>query len=480
MSTSVIRNKNPRTACDICYKLKERCTRVATFARCVRCERLDLACSTVRPVRPTGRRPHREKQTVCGKTPPTKHKKNLAPCSKPGIDSEWLDNAPDMQSDEKELLLFLLNQPENLDHYVFCPSFQAEQQRSLTAHLPASLPILKDAYLACAVTLKQLQSGMEIDVPGTSISVRHISTAMSTLRSLPVSCPQDAVLCHTLGSALAFSIYATIGVGVPDICRYCLSTTSRFAGTAAQSSPDAHRDPWQSFLVLLETMDCLVHRKSPTRRIELQEGPSAVDLHLGLCLPLLPYYQDLCVISSSLVNTTDTSILARLQKQLDTIHAAVEAWQPSHSDQLIERFDSAEIINLLAQAKVYRWGALLVGHRLQYPFGQEDMQADIWSREILRELELTQLVTKRSMRFVTMPFMVAAVEVRDASLRIKTLQYVDDYVDHFSPFLKKAMKTFLSRVWHERDLNLTSRWFDSMHKPCPVLHSMDAVCFGSL
>jgi hypothetical protein len=186
------------------------------------------------------------------------------------------------------------------------------------------------------------------------------------------------------------------------------------------------------------------------------------------------------VISNSLINTTETSILARLQKQLDYTHAAVETWQPSHPDQLVEQFDSAEIVNLLAQAKAYRLGALLVSHRLRYPFGQEDGQADVWSKEVMMELDLAQRVTKRSMRFVTLPFMVAAVEIRDASLRIKTLQHVDDYVDHYAPVLQKAMKTFLSRVWRERDVNLTSRWFDSMHKPCPVLHSIDATCFGSL
>ncbi|KAK3945897.1 hypothetical protein QBC46DRAFT_62466 [Diplogelasinospora grovesii] len=464
MAASVTKSLKMRTACDRCYELKERCERATTSGHCVRCDRLGLTCSTVRPVRPAGRRPHHKKHPATGKTWNKSRKPEQCQL---GIDS-WLGNIPDLQPEEKELLMFLLSQPRSLDYYVVCPSFQAEQQQSLTIQLPAALSILKDAYLACAISLKQLQSGIAVDA-NTSISVRHISTAMSTLRSLPVSGSQDAVLCHTLGSALALSIYSTVGVGVPEICRYCLSTTSPFVGTA---NPGKHDDPWQSFLILLETIDCLIHRQKPTQRIQLPS--SAVDHRLGLCLPLLPYYYDLCVISNSLINTTETSILARLQKQLDHTHAALETWQPSHPDQLVEQFDSAEIVNLLAQAKAYRLGALLVSHRLRYPFGQEDGQADVWSKEVMMELDLAQRVTKRSMRFVTLPFMVAAVEIRDASLRIKTLQHVDDYVDHFAPVLQKAMKTFLSRVWRERDVNLTSRWFDSMHKPCPVLHSIDA------
>jgi len=385
-----------------------------------------------------------------------------------------LDALPDLQPEEKELLLFLLSQPESLDQFVVSSSFQVEQQHSLATQLqmPDALPLLKDAYLAYAITLRQLQSGSVTDID-TSTCVGYISKAMRALQSLPVLQSQHTVLCHTLGSILAFSIYSVIGVGVPDICRYCLGTTNPVMGTTML---DAHKDQWQSFLVLLETMDCLVYRRKPIQTIQI---PSfAIDRRLGLCLPLLPYYHDLCVISNSLLNTTDVGILARLQKQLDSIHAVLESWQPSHLDQLVGQFDSADIVNLLAQAKVYRLAALLVGHRLQFPFNCEDFQAEIWSKEAMMEFEMAKSVTKRPLRFVTLPFIVAAVEVRDESLRLKTLQYVDDYVDHYSPFLQKATKTFLSRVWHERDLNITSRWFDSIHKPCPVIDSIDATCFS--
>jgi hypothetical protein len=169
------------------------------------------------------------------------------------------------------------------------------------------------------------------------------------------------------------------------------------------------------------------------------------------------------------------SVLARLQKQIDDIQSIVEPWQPSNLDQLVEKFDSAEILHLLAQAKVYRLGALLVGHRLRYPFGQGDSQAEIWSKEVIMELEMAHQVTKRPIRFVTLPFIIAAVEVRDKDLRSKTLERVDNCVDQIAPFVQNATKIFLSRVWSERDLNLTSRWFDSIHKPCHVLDSVGII-----
>ncbi|EDN98811.1 hypothetical protein SS1G_13670 [Sclerotinia sclerotiorum 1980 UF-70] len=282
----------------------------------------------------------------------------------------YLNMVPDLQPEEKDLLTFLLSQPESLSQYVACPSFQAGQQQLFSAQFSAALPLLKDALLACAITLRQSRTEIVTD---TTFTVQYILKAMDVLRSLPVLSSQDAVLCNALGGLLAFSISSAIGVGVPDICRHCLGTTTPFVETAVS---DAQNDPWKSFLILLETMDCLVYRQKPILRIRVPLS-AAVDCRLGLCLPLLPYYHDLCVISNSLINVTDVNVMARLQKQLDDIHCVVEPWQPSHLDQLVEQFDSTEMIHLLAQAKVYRLGALLLGHRLRFPFvstkGDEDI-----------------------------------------------------------------------------------------------------------
>ena len=380
----------------------------------------------------------------------------------------------EQQPEEKELLLFLLNQPRSLDQYVVCPSFQAEQQRSLAVQLPNALSSLKDAYLACAVTLKHLQTepGVVVD---SSISFNYISKAMNALRSLSVTCVQDAVLCHTLASTLVFSIYSAIGVGVSDVCRYCLNITSAIMDTLEFR---AHEDSWESLLILFDTMDCLVYRKTPIRKMQAP-NKFVVDRHLGLCLPLMPYFYDLCVISNAFLNTAEQSVVHSYRQQLSSIHAAVESWQPCGLDQLIDRFHSAEIVSLLAQAKAYRLGALLMCHRLQHPFGQEDAQAETWSKEIMMELELANRVTNRTMRFVTVPFLLAAVEARDESLRSRFLEGINYYVDLYSPSVQQAALIFLTRIWHERDSRMTDRWFDSIYKPCPVMNSINDRCFNS-
>ncbi|KAK3383633.1 hypothetical protein B0T24DRAFT_56442 [Lasiosphaeria ovina] len=495
MVASVTKKPNLRSACDRCYKLKERCERETTSALCVRCKRLGLACAAVRPVRPAGRvarRDHetedRVSRTALLTRKPREQQLEEEQCTQPGTTQPGtgtvdacLDALPDVSPEEKELLLFLLGgRPDSLDGYVVCSSFSPELQRSLAAQLPAAEPLLKHAYLACAVALKRLHSGPVVAGgadDNAAACFGYIAKAMRALRSLSVSRPEDTVLCHTLGAVLALSIYSVIGVGVPDVSRYCLGTTDPFAGTAMSGARD---DPWQGFLVLVEIMDCLVYRRKPAaRRIQAPASAEvAVDRRLGLCLPLLSYWHDLCVISNSLLCATDEAVLARLHWQLDNVNAAVESWQPEHSDQLAEQFGAAELVGLLAQAKAYRLGALLVAHRLRFPFGcGEDAQADIWSRELMAELELARRVAGRPLRFAALPFLVAAVEATGDASRRDVLCRVDCYVDHYAPPLRQVARVFLVKVWGERDLNLNGRWLDSIHKPCPVLAAVDAACF---
>ncbi|KAK0733620.1 hypothetical protein B0T26DRAFT_633143 [Lasiosphaeria miniovina] len=370
MVASVNKKPNLRSACDRCYKLKERCERETTSALCARCKRLGLACATVRPVGPAGRVTRRDHETEdrVSRTVLTRKPRK-----------QQLEEPRDQQLEEEQC-----TQPGAVDTYL------------------------------------------------------------------------DAI---------------------PDVSRYCLGTTDPFAGTAMS---DSRGDPWQAFLVLVEIMEYLVYRRKPAaRRIQAPASASvAVDRRLGLCLPLLSYYHDLCVISNSLLCATDEAVLARLHWQLDNVNAAVESWQPEHSDQLAEQFGAAELVGLLVQAKAYRLGALLVAHRLRFPFGcGEDTQADIWSKELMAELELARRVAGRPLRFAALPFLVAAVEATGDASRRDVLCRVDCYVDHYAPPLRQVARVFFVKVWRERDLNLNSRWLDSIHKPCPVLAAVDAACF---
>lgn len=469
MATSAASSRKTGTACDRCYELKERCARISIAIACKRCERLGLLCTTVRPVRRAGRRP-RHRENTAPATTPSSQPSNISNQSL--SIGTWLLDVTDLQLEERELLMFLLTRPENMEYYPISPGFRAAEQRSLAAVLPAGLPVLKHAYLACAGALKLLQQGISTEAE-KSTSLGHASSAMKILRSLPVTSSEDATLCLVLGASLALFVYSVVGVGVGDICHYCLSTTHPFIETERLSSD---MKPWQSVLVLLEIMECLVYRRKPTLRIQ-PCSPETLDRHVGLCLPLLQYYYDLCDVSHSLVSATNASYLVHLKKQLDGIHTAIQSWQPSQPGNFIDQFETAEVVNLLAQARVYRLAGLLVSHRLQYMFGEQDKQANIWSKEIMMELDIAHRITKNPIRCVTLPFIAAAIEIQDCSERIKAAQDVEKYVDQFTPVVQKATRNFLLRVWHERDMQITTCWFDSVHKPCAVLNLIDSSCF---
>ncbi|OAL32563.1 hypothetical protein AYO20_07873 [Fonsecaea nubica] len=463
MASVTPRRRGVRTACDRCYSLKERCERTPMTSKCIRCERLGHICLNVRPLRQAGRKPQHQERRASETGSSDSSTSDLSHRDV----GDWLRDVPDLGPEERELMAYLLYQPETLRFSVVSPSFENAQRRSLEAPLPAAWPVLKDAYLAYAGGLRASHADT---TPGVNVdaNLRRASSAMRTLRMLPVASPEDAALCLTLGAALAMYIYTAVGVGVPDICHYCLSTARPYIEPMA-STPET--DSQLVFLVLLEVMDCAVHRRKPTLKIQ-SPSPTSVDRHLGLCLPLLPYYYDLCAVSHSLVSPGNADIIATFHQHLAGIQAAVNAWQPTPPKNFINKFSPVEVVHLLAQARVYRLAALLLAHRIQHSFGQQDDQADIWSREVLMELELARRTTRRSLRFVTLPFITAAIEIRDPVARTKAVQDVDEYVDQFMPVVQEATKTFLLRIWRERDAQEISSWFDSLHKPCVILDSL--------
>lgn len=423
----------------------------------------------VRPILPTGRRRTTTLRSKPRQKLPRPQNETQDPCSR----TSWLHVVPDVSREEKELLTLLLDDAQSLPYPVISPRFQHAEQQSFSGSLPSAWPVLKDAYLAYASVLKSLQSG-RASGNDNAPKLRHASAAMLALRRLPVSTPRDAELCLTLGFALALSVYGTIGVGVSDICHYCLSVTKPFLDAA---SLDPSTEPRVSVLVLLETMECMVHRRTPTLRMQ-PRGPATLDRHLGLCVPLLPYYHDLCAISHALSSATDTPRIELLHSQLDGVEAHVQTWHPSPPADFLTNFDTLEVIHILAQARVYRLAALLVIHRLRHRFGDADAQADIWSREVMRELELVARLCGHAVRFVALPFIVAAVEMRDPAERVGVLAGVDQYVDQLTPVVQAATRRFLTRVWGERDGGRGGSWLESVHKPCVVLDSMNQTFEG--
>jgi hypothetical protein len=80
----------------------------------------------------------------------------------------------------------------------------------------------------------------------------------------------------------------------------------------------------------------------------------------------------------------------------------------------LERYSKGEVLLLLTQAKLQRRAAVLFLHRLWYPFGEEDKEAEDISRSIVNDLEHCLDVAGQLPPHITLVFLVAATKVHDA------------------------------------------------------------------
>lgn len=115
-----------------------------------------------------------------------------------------------------------------------------------------------------------------------------------------------------------------MGVDLSDTLHSSLSKAEPFLEMA---DLDYNTKPLLTSLVLLDTMDCFVHRQKPTVRIKMPKAKS-MDRHLGLCLSLLPYYYDLYELNHGLAINIGEECLAHILHHLDGVHAAVDNGNP--------------------------------------------------------------------------------------------------------------------------------------------------------
>lgn len=408
--------KSPR-ACDRCHQIKERCQWSLASKSCIRCQRLGFTCFSNRPLRPVGRRPRRFQ--------PLKHGDDATSSRQNSRENNVIDahdivvshfplSEDPSTSMEYELIHYLLDssQVEKLGSYVLTPRFQDEERRWLVDSLRTSYPILKDVYVACAGSLLQAFEGQGTNAAKLQeVCLRRASAAVTTLRSISVTNIDDAIMCLNLGIGLATFGYSALGANVSGICRYCLNLIK--PRIEIEPLPDAETQSLLHCLAFFETMDCLATRELPTIKVTLP-FPRMVDRYIGLSYPLLPIFYDICYLSHALGDCPPVQ-QPEILRRLDSVENTVIEWVPHAPADFIRTFGPTEIIHILAQARVYRLLGLLLIHRLRYPFGQKDREAQLWSQDIINELELAnQLCKNRPVHCVTMPFLAAAVEITES------------------------------------------------------------------
>ncbi|KAL2784257.1 hypothetical protein BJX66DRAFT_90280 [Aspergillus keveii] len=201
--------------------------------------------------------------------------------------------------------------------------------------------------------------------------------------------PQDALCVLLLGQALfVFEVLADS------------STTS--AHSIIQGALISAK-PWYPLLsrvpafdtvtfcpVLMDIVGCLVHRKVPIIRMCVQDRIVA-DRYAGLCSTLLPLLYRLCVRSHAAkagAATVDGGSTDREKPEdcYTDIERSIELWAPDIPLDFFTAYDEVEIQMMTTQANAYRLAALLVIHRLRFPFGDQDTLGQYYANCIFHEI----------------------------------------------------------------------------------------------
>ncbi|KAL3493921.1 hypothetical protein BJX62DRAFT_223543 [Aspergillus germanicus] len=278
------------------------------------------------------------------------------------------------------------------------------------------------------------------------------ASALQTLRNACVKSPTDGVSFVALGMSLVTFHRLVSGISASTICRFTLALIRPYYYAGQLSESDSME---LTCLIFLDTTQSLFRARVPVIEYRVLD-PSRVDQHAGLCGSLLPLLYRLCILAAA-VRSGDVSAVP--SKCFDELGVELQVWSPSVSPCLLERFSEGEALLLTTQANAHRTGALLYLHRLKYPFGQRDEQADELSASIIDTLEHCLAVTGQLPPNMTLTLLVAGAEVQNVVCRQRILYLVSRILGStFYPFITN-LRLFLWRVWSGRDRGRTRYLF---------------------
>jgi hypothetical protein len=352
--------------------------------------------------------------------------------------------------------------PLPLDKYLVGPTFHEFHHISFVQRLIQPTPVLRDAAVACAAVLFGDQLA-EYARPSLEIGHKRAASVVSALRSFRISDEQDLVVALILGvSMITFAMH--VADGKPYlISRYTLSLIK------AQNTDLSALDPTTMDLLMClvstETFGCLLRSYTPTMRIDFPGKEDRVDRYLGVSAPMFTLFYDICEICR-LIRHSEVAVPEML-RLLETVHAAVDQWQPSTPADFLERFTQAEVVGMLAQAKVLRLAALLIIHRLYYPYGEHDKQGRMLSKAIIDEFEMVLQLSQRSIPCTGLAYLVACFEISEVEARSSAIEESENVIT-FSKQAQLSFKTKVNLVWNARDRGCQFYWFqlsDYIHRP---------------
>lgn len=345
--------------------------------------------------------------------------------------------------------------PSPLDKYLVGPSFHRSHHRSFVQNMLRPNPTLKNAAVACAAVL----FGDQYDqYTSTSLEVGHrrAALAVSQLRSLRISEGQDLITALVLGvSMITFAMH--VADGQPFlIAHYTLALVKPVYCSLLTMEPDVM--DYLMCLVSTETFECLLTSEIPTLRINENDRSGVIDRYLGLTSSLFAHFYDICKVGHRLRQTGGT-MDAQIAQQVNSIRECLNQWKVTPPPQFLEHFTQSEVVAMLAQAKVLHLTALLIIHRLEYPFGKSDREAIIFSKNIIAEFDTVLRLTGRSMPCTSLAYLTACFEITDPEARSLALDKTQLVVT-FSKESRTRFQNMLVSMWAAKDARNQIYWFN--------------------
>ncbi|OHW97907.1 zn 2cys6 transcription factor [Colletotrichum incanum] len=394
-----------------------------------------------------------DSSTESASSPPSKILESLSPY---GSTLSRLDTV------ERNSLSRLLHK-SNFMQYFIGPTFVDSMQLDMTVHLFSMFDQGKDAYIAMYSAFAATM-GLETGEYDPEANLHRGAMAVEQLRSCPLPTLKREELLPWAGLGLGIVYFSNMALGTSaaPVRRYVLSHVRHLLGTAQISSTRTHYI--LVYMTAVDINECLMQRELPVCGIAPPEE-GHVDAYVGVCMPLLQHLYELCRISYHLYHEVDVE---EQTLALDVLDKEIEAWQPVIPPDFTNRFTTSEVIHMLAQSRIYKTAAMLFIHRLRYKFGEKDEMASAMSKSIISDLKMTLMVSKDTIRCVSFPYMLAAIEAKDAAEKETALEAMKSLTDAFNTRYKVSMEAFLNAVWDKRDANPGMSWLDMMPDLPPI------------
>lgn len=336
-------------------------------------------------------------------------------------------------------------------------SFIPESQKTVYVILRLSAPTLTEGYLAFLGLMTTYQKSLVMC--RNEPDMVKAAAGLQRLRSVKISHDYDAACALFLGQTMyVFNLLTTSCSNTARaIVRSALMSTKKWIPRLIQAPI---MDTITMSPILIDTVECLVHREIPIIRLHPQRR-IIVDRYAGLCASLLPHLYDICECSNTLkLNVLDSGSesVSAIWDRLDEIEETIRRWRAQTPLDLFEKYGQHAVLAMVTQANVYRLAALLVIHRLRYPLGVEDKEAQKLANNIFAELAFfAKSASKEASALpVVFPLTMAMLEIagpgeelleRLATFTIQTISA--SRLQDFVKFVRASKESGFEGTWFD-------------------------------